>query len=68
MEFSLSSVMAMIVFGVSGLYIFRAGRRQANVNLVIIGIALMTYSYLTPNPWYDWAGGCLLLTGAYLLR
>ena len=68
LSLSMSSIIAMIVFSVSGLYVFRNGRKQQNVNLIVIGVVLMFYSYFTTAPWQDWVFGLLLMGGAYFLR
>ena len=68
LNFSLSSIFASIVFGVSGLYIFRYGKREANLTLVGFGVALMTYTLFTKAAWQDWGFGIVLLAASYFFR
>ncbi|MBC7372287.1 MAG: hypothetical protein H7326_12015 [Bdellovibrionaceae bacterium] len=63
MNISFSSIAAGIVFSGIGLWFFREGKRRDNTRLVIIGIALMVYTYFTSSPWLDWGVG-LALCGA----
>ncbi|RYZ78143.1 MAG: hypothetical protein EOP06_29605 [Proteobacteria bacterium] len=64
MQFSFSSIAASIIFSSAGLYVFRHGKKRASAVLMGIGIALMVYTYVTPNPWADWLGGIALSLAA----
>jgi hypothetical protein len=65
MNFSVSSLMASLLFSTLGLVVFRRGRAEANNLLVIIGILLFAYSYFTSSPLADWGIGLSLSFVAY---
>ena len=65
-DFSVSSFMASFIFSVIGLWLFKEGRRKAEVRLAIIGVSMMGYSYFTSSPAADWGIGLLLCGLAYL--
>ncbi|MBC7467216.1 MAG: hypothetical protein H7256_14595 [Bdellovibrio sp.] len=64
---TLSSIMANIVFGVAGLWMFRQGKRNLNHSVLIIGILLMVYPYFTKGPLADWGVGIALCGLSYYL-
>jgi len=68
MDLSPSSLLAGIIFGTIGFYMIRESRRRGNLWMALIGLALMSYTYFTPNPWVDWGGGVALCALAYNLR
>ena len=43
----------------------REGKKKSDPRIIVIGILLMVYSYLTPNPWFDWGVGSALCFTAY---
>ena len=65
MDLSISSVMAGLIFSSIGLWMLRRGRVKGDNRIVVIGVLLMGYSYLTPNPWFDWGIGSILCYLAY---
>ena len=65
MEFSISSLLANIIFGIIGFYLFREGKRKTHYKLIVIGILLMTYTYFTSGPWLDWGIGIGFCAWAY---
>jgi glucose uptake protein GlcU len=65
MNFSVSSLLASFIFGVFGIYVFREGKRRADLSMVFIGLALMLYTYFTNSPWLDWGIGTALLLWFY---
>lgn len=60
--------MASFVFSVWGWYVFREGRKRDHMLMVMIGVALMTYTYFTKGPWLDWGIGSALALWAYQIR
>lgn len=65
-EISMSSFMASFLFSVIGFWLFKEGRRRAEVRLTLIGVSLMGYSYFTSSPAADWGIGLGLCGLAYL--
>ena len=43
----------------------KEGKRKGDVRVIVLGVLLMTYSYVTPNPWFDWGVGAGLCYLAY---
>jgi hypothetical protein len=68
LDFSPSSLIAGLVFGVIGLSVFRLGKRDLNFPLVFTGLTLMIYPYFTPNAWLTWGVGVALCVLSYYLR
>jgi len=64
-SFSVSSLIAGLVFGTAGLYIFNQGRKRPNLIWVIIGLALMIYPLFVSAPLPSWGIGFALCYGAY---
>lgn len=62
-----SSILASIVFSIVGLAVFRLGKRNGHFKLMLIGVALMTYTYFTGNPWVDWLAGFGLTGLSYFM-
>ncbi|MGZ3770735.1 MAG: hypothetical protein ACXVCP_06130 [Bdellovibrio sp.] len=63
MNFSVSSLIAGLIFSVVGFWLFKEARRRANLELVVISIVMMIYPMFTSGPWQDWGVGiglCLL--------
>ncbi|MCB0351543.1 MAG: hypothetical protein KDD38_10190 [Bdellovibrionales bacterium] len=67
-DFSPASLLSGFIFGVFGIYVFREGKRRQSFSLYFIGVALMGYTYLTPNVYWDWGIGSALLYLAYRIR
>ncbi len=63
MNITISSLMAGLIFGIIGFYLFRQGKKDAEFSMILIGIALMVYPYFTKGAVWDWGIGislCLL--------
>ena len=67
-DFSASSLIASLIFSVVGIFVFRYGKKEQNIPLVITGIGLMAYSYFTHGPVQDWGVGAALCGVAYYYR
>lgn len=64
-DISPSSLLAGLVFGAIGLYVFRRGKQRLEFDIIFIGIALMVYPYFTKGPLADWGVGIGLCALAY---
>jgi hypothetical protein len=64
---SISSFMASFVFSVIGIWLFREGKRRSEVRLMLIAMAMMTYTYFTATPLADWGIGLGLCGLTYYL-
>jgi hypothetical protein len=60
LDISMSQIMAGLIFGAIGLWMFRRGKHNANMKVLAIGLALMVYPYFTHGPWQDWGIGIAL--------
>lgn len=58
----------MVLFSMLGLWAFKEGRREANIKLLLMGIALVGYSYFTPQTWVVWVAGIGLTVVAFKVR
>ena len=65
LDISASSLMAGFIYGVIGIAIFRKGKKDAEFDMILIGIALMVYPYFTHGPLADWGIGAALCAIAY---
>jgi hypothetical protein len=65
MHFSVSSLIASLIFGLVGFYLFREGRRRDKKMVMVIGLILMMYNMFTPNAKADWILGFILSGAAY---
>lgn len=64
-HFTLSSIIAGLIFGFIGLWLFRRGRKENHRTWIFVGLALMIYSLFTSKPWQDWGIGAALCAWAY---
>ena len=60
MNFSVSNIIAGVVFGVFGWSSFSYGRKLGFWKPMVIGIAMMGYSYFLWNDWLVWFVGVAL--------
>jgi len=67
-DFSVSTILAGLLFGVAGLWLVRNGRREGNLRWAMIGVVLMIYPYFSPNAYVDWGLGFFLCALAYRWR
>ena len=66
MDFSMSSILGGLVFGVFGIYLLRLGKREGKLRPMIIGLTLMVFPYFVGNPWILWSLGAGLTVYGYL--
>lgn len=65
LNFNISSLIASLVFGLIGWYVFKRGRKDANNRLVAIGVIMMLYPYFVSGAIWNWGIGVVLCEGAY---
>jgi hypothetical protein len=58
--FSISNLVAGILFGIIGYWVYRQGRKQVKNRNVFLGIVLMGYPYFVDNPKLTWGIGFLV--------
>ena len=68
MDFSFSSLLAGLLFGVVGVWMIKRGKADANVSVALIGLTLIVYPYFTSTPWVTWSIGLGLCGAAWKLR
>lgn len=64
----LSYLIAGFAFGVFGFAIIKYGRREANTQAVVIGLALCVFPYFVSHPVYTWVIGFSLLYAFYIVK
>ncbi len=67
MNFSASNIMASLIFSLLGLWLLRVGKREAHFSKMLIGVALMGYTYFTQTSLQAWGIGVGLCAAAYFL-
>jgi hypothetical protein len=60
MNFSFSSLMASLIFGIFGMYLFKLGKKRGHGMIVIVSVALMAYPYFVENEFLIWGIGAVL--------
>lgn len=63
MEFSASNLIAGLLFGTIGFWIFKQSIQKSNLKLAIIAVVMILWTYFAPNDFADWIG-CLALSAA----
>lgn len=66
-DFSVSGLLAGLIFGIVGMWMFRQGKRKSSLAIVGIAVALMLYPYFTRGPIADWGVGLALCGAAYYI-
>ena len=66
MNFSVSNLVAGLLFGVFGIYFFRIGKKNVNLKVMLSGFALMAYPYFVENKYATWGIGVVLTLFSYL--
>lgn len=65
LSFDVPSLIAGLIFGIVGLYVFRRGRKESSMRLVMLGLALMIYPYFVDGATLNWVVGFLLSGASY---
>ena len=63
-----SAVFAAVIFSAIGLGIFIYGKRSAEWRPMLLGVALMGYSYVVPGAVLPWVIGVLLTAAFWFCR
>jgi len=64
-DFSAQALIAGLIFGVAGLWLFREGRKNLNFRVMIAGIGLMTFQLFAKGWLQTWGIGLGLCALAY---
>ena len=64
-KFDTSAMIAGLLFGIVGYWLFREGRRRDQSKILWIGVALMIYPYFFESAKATWAVGIALCGAAY---
>jgi hypothetical protein len=65
MDFTVSSLMAGVIFGGYGLVVLKTAMRDANFPAAGLGAVLLLYTYFVANPWLCWGIGITLSVMAF---
>jgi drug/metabolite transporter (DMT)-like permease len=63
-----AALFAMLMFGIIGFAAFRYGKKNGQLNPMLLGVGLMVYPYFISQTWVLYAIGCGLCAGLYFLR
>jgi hypothetical protein len=64
-NFSFSSLLAGLLFGIVGMWLLREAKRRANLYNVVIAVLLMIYPFFVSTSFLTWGVGCALCGSAY---
>ena len=65
MNFSFSALMASLVFGIFGIYLWKLGKKRGHGAIKLIALTLMVYPYFIENEWALWVIGIVLTFVGY---
>ena len=65
LNFSFSALMASLIFGIFGMYLFKLAKKRSHGLLIAVAIALMVYPYFVTNVFLTWAIGIVLTIVGY---
>jgi len=65
LSFDVWVLVALFIFGIIGLWLFREGRRRENKHIKYIGLAMMMYPYFVEGRFWNWGIGLALCFAAY---
>ena len=60
LDLSASGLFAGVVFGCVGMAAWQVGRRRQQARPMLLGCALMGFTFVTPSGWTTWAVGAAL--------
>jgi hypothetical protein len=60
MNFSLSTILIGLFFGVVGFSAWRYGRQKQSARHMLLAVGLMGFGYFVPNPWLAFLIGGIL--------
>jgi len=67
-SFTVSQIIAGILFGIVGLYLFRWGKKNTHYPHIFIGLGLMIYPYFVTSDALTWVVGFALCGAGYYFR
>ena len=67
-NFSISDILAGLLFGIVGMYLIKSGIKDGNLWFIIIGFVLCIYPYFISNEIALWGIGIFLSGLAYQRR
>lgn len=62
------ALVGMVMFSLLGFWAVKEGRREANIKQLLLGIALVGYSYILTETWMVWVGGIGLSVAVFKVR
>lgn len=60
LDINIYSILAGIIFGIIGWVVYKRGRNNTQIHLVVLGLILMIYPYFTKTAKQDWLIGIIL--------
>ncbi len=60
-----SALIASLIFGIIGIWIFREGKRNGQFGLMVVGAGLMIYPYFVQGSYLTWGVG---IAGCFLAK
>lgn len=63
--FDIPSMIAGILFGFVGIWLYREGKKKTNNHIKFSGVALMIYPYFIEGALWNWMIGLLICGWAY---
>ncbi len=62
------ALVGMVLFSLLGFWALKEGRREANIKQLLLGIALLAYSYFVSEVWLVWVIGIGLSVAVFKVR
>lgn len=63
-----AQLFAGLIFGGIGFVAFVYGKKQTQLKMMLLGVALMAYPYFVANPLLLWGIGLLLTSALWIVR
>ena len=68
MSFTAAYLFGQVLFGAIGLAAFIYGRKRPSFKAMLLGVAIMTYSYFVPETWMLYTIGVVLTACLFVFR
>jgi hypothetical protein len=65
LDFSASQIIAGLIFGIVGVFFFKAAKQQSHAELYFIGIALCSFQIFITNDFLVWGIGIALTIAGF---
>lgn len=62
------ALFGMVLFSVVGVWALKEGRREANIKQLLLGFALVGYSYFVDQTWLIWLLGIAMTVAVFKVR